>query len=1231
MSRAICRDAILGAREAVARARRVLAAAIGERGAEHPVGFPNTAYYLPVIYSMTGERIERLGDLERVLARCERLLPDPPAVEVWLPYLGDALDAGMATLFAFETIEACKTVVGPSPANGIWLGAADDVIMRERGVEFVDGTAPGFAAVVGAAPEPADAVRIARQLQEKNLYVLMSGSVDGVTFAEQLRDEGVQLGWETRLVPFGRDVSATIYSLGFANRVALSFGGVAPGDFTRNLRYNKNRIFAFVLALGEVDREKYAAAAGAINYGFPTIADTDIPQILPTGVCTYEHVVSSVPLDAIVDRALEVRGCKVKVAKVPIPVPYGPAFEGERIRRHEAHAEFGGNVTPAFEFVTMAEMDELEDGRIELIGPDVGDALPEGGGPITLPLGIWVRVAGRKMQTDFEPILERQVHHLLNGAEGIWHMGQRDIVWTRIGKQAFARGLRLRHYGEILHARLLDQYPAIVDKVEVALITDRAEVERRMAVARKVYLERNRRIASMTDEAVDTFYSCLLCQSFAPNHVCIITPQRLGLCGAYNWLDGKAAFEIDETGPNQPVAKGHCIDPARGVFEGIDEYVRRNSHGTVASISLYSIMDRPMTSCGCFEAIVAYVPECNGVMIVNREFAGDTPVGMPFSSLAGSVGGGSQTPGFMGVGKAYIASPKFLSADGGLPRLVWMTTDLKRAVGEDLSRYAADLGNADLLDRIADETIATDPHAVRAHLERVGHPALALPEMAALWTRARGEKPAAPGGVGSLPGETGGAGRSEPARSTGSTEADSANVPARPPSPAAPFPDRARLLAELRAELKAELMREVLDEVALAARGKAAGETIAEPARPFVKRGHDEDADPSARPAGPAPSPVEPPSAARAMRGAGRAARWPAEKLAEVTAFEIPRERPIETIERVTLGATSDQGGTRGRTVTVGGQNCLSFHYFEGNIPFRPVLAMEVFDTGSRKCSPALREAWSELLDRPAEMARKAVDEYGAEMISVRLEGTHPEKGNRSPEAALDLVREVLAAVEVPLIVTTHNHFDSANEVMKRVAAGCAGERLLLNWVVAENYRTIAGLALAYGHCVVAQSPIDVNMAKQLNILLSNMDLPRDRLIMDPLASALGYGLEYVYSVMERIRLTGLGGDSALTFPMIACVGQEAWKVKEASAPGSAFPAWGDLTRRAVGWEVQTAMPLVLAGADLVVLYHPESLAAIRRNVDRIAAHRGQPSPGAPAGSTPVEPVGPGRIERDPS
>ncbi len=1238
MSKAICSDAMLGAKDVVSSASAMLAKTIEAKGADHPVGFPDTAYYLPVIHSFTGRKVEKLSDLVAVLQDCNELLPSPPSDDVWLPYLGDALDAGAATLFAFETVEACKTLVGPDPAQGIWLGAANDVIMRERGVEFVDGTAPGFAAVIGAAPDSKTAVEIARELQEKNLYVFMSGSVNGSNFAEQLESEGVQLGWETRLVPFGKDVSSVIYSLGFANRAALSFGGEAAGDFDRNLKYNQERIFAFVLALGEVDQEKYAAAFGAINYGFPTIADTDIPEILPTGVCTYEHVVSNVPHDRMVEKALEVRGCKVRVTKVPIPAAYGAAFEGERIRKKDVQVEFGGNITRAFEFVTGVELEDIEDGEIEVVGKDL-DEVEQGG---ALPLAIWVEVAGRKMQPDFEPILERQIHHLINGAEGIWHMGQRDIVWIRVSKAAYAKGVRLRDYGEIIHAKFLNEYPAIVDKVKVTLITEEVEVERRLDHARKIYVERNHRLASMTDDSVDTFYSCLLCQSFAPDHVCVITPERLGLCGAYNWLDGKAAYEIDETGPNQPVEKGVCLDPVRGVWEGVNEYVYKNSHKTISSITAYSLMTNPMTSCGCFEVIVAYVPECNGVMAVNREFLEDTPVGMTFSALAGMAGGGVQTPGFMGVGKAFLTSRKFLFAEGGLQRIVWMPTELKQMLGEDLQARFAEDGLSDLFDRIADESVATDPVAICEYMEKVGHPALQLEDMAQMSEASPGEgapqvvkAPAEP--VSTLePQAKANEAVTPPAADDFSKErafAEAASQPAlgcvgpmtpaeaqmSTAKPAAVQPVAAlappnldnggegdpvstlfqQFAASLAEQLKGMVATELASDLKSRLRTELSAELKAElKAQPLAEAPSDvvEVSAPVA--AEPAPAQI-PEMSVKADDGLVPSA---AEKFAAVP---LPREEPGETIELVRLGATEADGGTRRSTVLLGGQNCLQFHHFEGTIPNNPAYALEVFDSVSERTSPVLREIWGDVLERPADMAKRCVEVYGADAISVRLEGTHPEKGGKSPEEALELVTVVLAAVDVPVIVTGHSHFEATNEAMKKVAAGCQGERLLLNWLEGDNYRTIAGLALAYDHCVVAQTPIDVNLAKQLNILLANMDLPRDRIVMDPMIGALGYGLEYGFSVMERIRLTGFGGDTALTFPMIASVGQEVWKTKECNALETDFPDWGELAKRAVLWEAQTAMALIMAGADLVVLNHPEALAALRRNVMKLAAHGG--------------------------
>jgi len=727
MSKIIASAAIRGAHKIAKQAEDILTKAIKQKGEDCKVEFPNTGYYMPIIYSMTGRAVERLADFKEVMQEVKDLLPPLVDDDLWVPYLGHALDAGMATLFAEETIEACKYLIGPNPVDDIWLGAADDVILRERGIQFVDGTAPGFAAVVGSAPDVETAVDIARKLQERCLYVFMSAHNNGTTFAEQLVEGGVQLGWETRLVPFGREITSAIYSLGFASRAALSFGGVQPGDFRRNLLYNKNRIFAFVMPLGKVTDEWYANAAGAINYGFPTIADSDIPEILPTGVCTYEHVVSNIPHDQIVEKAIEVRGLKIKITEIPIPVSVSPAFEGERIRKEEMHCEFGGQRTPAFEWLRMREISDVEDGNVEVQGPDV-DSLEAGG---KLPLGIIVEVAGRKMQPDFEPVLERHIHTFMNEAQGLWHMGQRDINWIRISNDAAKAGFKLEHIGKLLHAKFHDEYSSILDKVQVKLFTDQKQVEELCKHALAIFAERDARLAGMQDEDVETFYSCTLCQSFAPNHVCVVSPERPGLCGAYSWLDCRAAYEITPSGPNQPISKGNCIEPTIGQWDRINAFVLKTSGGNVERMSQYSMITDPMTSCGCFECIAAVLPSTGGIMIVNREFPEMTPCGMKFSTLAGTVGGGQQTPGFIGHSKHYICSKKFIAAEGGIKRIVWMPTILKEDIKEAFSERVKEIGltSEEFLAKIADETTATTEEEVLEFITKNEHPVTTLEPM----------------------------------------------------------------------------------------------------------------------------------------------------------------------------------------------------------------------------------------------------------------------------------------------------------------------------------------------------------------------------------------------------------------------------------------------------------------------------------------------------------------------
>ncbi len=758
MSRYIATRAIRGSNALVAEAEAMLGRALVEKGPDTPVAFPNTAYYLPLIFGMTGRKVETLGELKPVMEHAHSLLHPLPSDSHWTPYLGETLDSGMATLLAAETIEAIRFIYNlqPEPMPGFQLaggtsftspdnggngqgmdghlnGPIDDIQLRSWGIKLVDGRMPGFAAIIGAAKSNEIAVKIVRELQRRNILTFLSGNVNGRSIIHQLNEEGVELGYDTYTVPFGTDTLSAIYALGFAVRSALTFGGMKGGQARDILLYNKERVFAFVLALGEVDDLKYAAAAGAINFGFPVIADTVIPEILPTGVTTYEHVVS-MPFkeidgaddleraERLVQKCIEIRGVKVQIADVPVPVPYGSAFEGEVVRKADMRVEFGGKYSRAFEYLRMAPMDEVVDGKIELIGPDFEDVEFQG----HMDVGIVVDVAARQMQPDFEPVLERQIHYFINGASGIQHIGQRDIAWIRISNGAAEKGFTLEHFGKIIHARLHSDFGAIVDKVQVTIYTDPEPLATKLAEAREAFDFRNKRLADLTDDAVDEFYSCTLCQSFAPNHVCIVSPERLGLCGAYNWLDCKASYNINPTGPNEPIKLGRLIDFDKGYWEGTNNYAKIGSHDVVNEVAMYSIMENPMTACGCFESIVMLIPEANGVMIVSREDTSMTPAGMTFSTLAGVAGGGLQTPGVMGVGKYYLISPKFISSDGGFKRVVWMSSYLKETMADELRVVAQREGDPDLIDRIGDERSASTVDELLAWLEEHNHPALVM-------------------------------------------------------------------------------------------------------------------------------------------------------------------------------------------------------------------------------------------------------------------------------------------------------------------------------------------------------------------------------------------------------------------------------------------------------------------------------------------------------------------------
>lgn len=724
MSKIIASAAIRGAHEIYKTAEERFNQAREDKGGSQKVEFPETAYFLPMAYTLMGLEVKTLDEIEPVLSEAKSLLPEVPSEKLWLPYLGNALDAGIATLLSEEIIMAIRYLYEEEPqpdCNGFFT----DTIIRTLGIQLVDGRMPGFAAILGAAPDKETAVNIVRELQKRNILIFAGSSSNGTSIIDQLKEANVEMGWDTYIVPYGRDTVSAIYPLNWAIRAALTYGGLKKGQAKEALLYCKARVFAFGLALGQVDDLKYATAAGAIAMGFPVIADTEIPEIRPTGICTYEHVVTELDHEKIVPLCIDTRGVKVTVADIPIPVSYAAAFEGERVRKENLQVEFGGKYSTCLEYLKMVDLDEVEDGKIELIGPDL-DTAEEGG---SMPLGIVVKVGGRKMEKDFESILERQIHAFINDAMGVMHIGQRNITWIRVNKEAFQKGFRLKHLGEIIIARLHNDFGAILDKAQVTLYSKKEDMERELKEATKSFEERDARVSGMTDESVDTFYSCTLCQTFAPDHVCIISPERLGLCGAYNWMDGKASYEINPNGPNQPVPKGKCTDPVLGQWEGVNEFVYQASHRTLKKFSAYSIMIDPMTSCGCFECIMAIIPEANGVMVVNREYPEMTPCGMTFTTLAGSVGGGVQTPGFLGIGRLYVSSKKFISGDGGIKRLVWLTKELKEYLKDRIVKRGEEIGIPDFYDKIADETIANETAGLLEFLQKVEHPALGMEPM----------------------------------------------------------------------------------------------------------------------------------------------------------------------------------------------------------------------------------------------------------------------------------------------------------------------------------------------------------------------------------------------------------------------------------------------------------------------------------------------------------------------
>ena len=679
--------------------------AIAKYGADKEIAFPDTAYCFPTIYAATGVKVKTLGDLPACVGVLKSLITGKED-------LGQALNAGLATAVGAEIIEGLKYVEGGNPyENETGIGFVPDPIIRSLGVPLVTGDIPGVAVVLGKADNAQDVVKVVKDYQSKGIMTFLVGDV-----IEQCAEGGVKMGLELRVIPLGHDVTSVIHVVTVAVRAALIFGNVQPGDLAGLLDYTKNRVPAFVNTFGAIDTVVVSAGAGAIALGFPVVVDIDLGENQVPGalesVCDHGETVK---------KSLELRNIKIKTTELPIPVAFAAAFEGEIIRKADMHNEFWSSKNPTAELVVMKDMAEVEDHKITIVGPDLDEAKD-------LALATYVEVAGKKMQVDFESVIERKFHAWFNYMEGVMHTGQRNQVRVRVSNAAFEAGLKLKDFAEVLYVMIMNEFDAVVDKCQVTLITDAVEAGKfRDEVAMPRYAQRDDRLASMTDESVDRYYTCILCQSFAPAHCCVVTPERLGLCGAVSWLDAKATHELNANGPCQPIFKEGCTDERTGRFDSVNKAISDATHGAVENVTLYSILEDPMTSCGCFECICGIEPMSNGFIVVNREFKGMTPAGMTFGELASCTGGGVQTPGYMGHGRHFISSKKFISAEGGIERIVWMPKELKDDVGERLNKTAMELyGIENFTDLVADETITTDCEELLNWLTEKGHPVLGL-------------------------------------------------------------------------------------------------------------------------------------------------------------------------------------------------------------------------------------------------------------------------------------------------------------------------------------------------------------------------------------------------------------------------------------------------------------------------------------------------------------------------
>ncbi len=583
---------------------------------------------------------------------------------------------------------------------------ADDADVRHQGIGFIDGSTSGYTLLMG--DDAVAASTIIESLTQRKVVVFVTEDI----LTAALREAGLPLGWNSGIVPFDLQCA-----LGFIARMAQIFGNAdSPEDA---LRYARQRLPGITLLLGEPTPDRLALAQAATPLGCPLLSNADLPASVETWEISAEYLpaIGGVDLSDIVQIGIEERGLQINVPIPELPVAYSSDFSGQVV-----HDEACGACLAGVELTETGE--KIIDGQIMVVGPDLDSGLSG-----NQSYAMLIEISGREMQPDFEPVLERQIETMINDVDGVVHRGQRTIVTLRITQKAIDKGLHLRHLGEILHARYHNEFGNILSRVQITIYTEPTQIPIITERAQAIYEQRDKRLISLTDEDVDTFYTCSLCQSIAGGHLCVISPEHPGVCGAVDWMDARAAVIIRPVGPNKAVKKSGLIDANLGQWESVNQIVQQESGGVLTAYSLYSMMQDPGSACGDFECITAMLPISNGVMIMEHTYDGMTPSGMDWAMLYEIVGAGAPVPGFIGHSKRALQRDKFISAEGGWRRIVWMNRALREELRPVLETLANEAGVPGFVDMIATEENALTEEEILAHMEASAHPALMMDPM----------------------------------------------------------------------------------------------------------------------------------------------------------------------------------------------------------------------------------------------------------------------------------------------------------------------------------------------------------------------------------------------------------------------------------------------------------------------------------------------------------------------